>query len=115
MALSSNQYAVKLQKLEKILAETAAPKVPEWPKLWQYSQRHPKPAVPETVQRLDQGKFFQTRPKSIPPLKGPTELWRKWHYPHITMHFLWFKRRLRKCQNGQVMAIFARSPKTRIF
>ena len=86
MALSSNQYAVKLQKLEKILAETAAPKVPEWPKLWQYSQRHPKPAFPETVQRLDQGKFFQTRPKSIPPLKGPTALWRKWHYPHITMH-----------------------------
>ena len=31
MALSSNLYALKLQKLEKILTQTAAPKVPEWP------------------------------------------------------------------------------------
>ena len=31
MALSSNLYALKLQRLEKILAQTAAPKVPEWP------------------------------------------------------------------------------------
>ena len=31
MALSSNQYALKVQRLEKILAHKAAPKVPEWP------------------------------------------------------------------------------------
>ena len=31
MAISSNKYAHKLQKLEKILAQKAAPKVPEWP------------------------------------------------------------------------------------
>ena len=31
MALSSNQYALKVQRVEKILAQTAALKVPEWP------------------------------------------------------------------------------------
>ena len=31
MALSSNQYALKVQRLDKILAHKAAPKVPEWP------------------------------------------------------------------------------------
>ena len=50
------------------------------------------------------------------PLKA---LWRKWRYPLIRMHLKckdWrrFKRkqRLKKCPNGQVMAIFGRSPKT---
>ena len=31
MALFSNSYALKGQRLEKILAQTAALKVPEWP------------------------------------------------------------------------------------
>ena len=31
MALSSNQYALKVQTLENIFAQTAAPNVPEWP------------------------------------------------------------------------------------
>ena len=31
MALFSNLYALKGQRLEKILAQTAALKVPEWP------------------------------------------------------------------------------------
>ena len=31
MALSSNEYALKVQKLEMTLALTTAPKVPEWP------------------------------------------------------------------------------------
>ena len=31
MSLSSNYYALKLQRLDKILAQTAVPKVPEWP------------------------------------------------------------------------------------
>ena len=55
-------------------------------KLWQFSQGHPKPAFSEKVQRGDQGKFFKNRPKSSFPLKGPTVLWRKWHYPLISMH-----------------------------
>ena len=31
MALSSNQYALEVQRLDKILAHKAAPEVPEWP------------------------------------------------------------------------------------
>ena len=90
--------------------------------LSQFKQGHPKPAFSEKVQRGDQGKFFKNRPKSSPRLKGPKALWRKWHYPLISMHLKckdWRrfrrKQRLQKCPNGQVMAIFARSPKTRIF
>ena len=91
-------------------------------KLWQFLQGHPKPAFSEKVQRGDQGKFFKNRPKSSPRWKGPKALWRKWHYPLISMHLKckdWRrfrrKQRLQKCPNGQVMAILARSPKTRTF
>ena len=91
-------------------------------KLWQFSQGHPRPAFSEKVQTGDQGKFFTNCPKSSPRLKGPKALWRKCHYPLISMHLNWkdwkrFKRkqRLKKCPNGEVMAIFGRSPKTHIF
>ena len=55
-------------------------------KLWQFSQGHPKPAFSEKVQRGDQEKFFKNRPKTSPRLKGLIALWRKWHYPPISMH-----------------------------
>ena len=91
-------------------------------KLWQFLQGHPKPAFSEKVQRGDQGKFFKNRPKRCPRLKGLKALWRKRHYPLNSMHLKckdWRrfrrKQRLQKCPNGQVIAIFARSPKTRIF
>ena len=91
-------------------------------KLLQFLQGHPKPAFSVKVQRGDQGKFFKNRPKSSPRLKGPKAHWRKWHYPLISMHLkckdwkrLRRKQRLQRCPNGQVMAIFGRSPKTRIF
>ena len=91
-------------------------------KLWQFREGHPKPAFSEKLQRGDQKKFFKNRPKSSPLLKGPTALWPKWHYPLISMQFkwkdwtkFWRKKQLQKFPNGQGMAIFARSPKTRIF
>ena len=74
------------------------------------------------MQREDQGKFFKNGPKSSLRLKGPKALWRKWHYLSTSMLLrckdwrrFWRRRRLRKCPNGEVMAILARSPKTRIF
>ena len=122
MALSSNLYAFKVQTLENILAQKAAPKSARMAKLWQFLQGHPKPAFSEKVQRGDQGKFFKNRPKSSHRLKGLKALWHKWHYPPISMLFkckdwtrFWCKRRLQKCPNNQVMAILARSPKTRTF
>ena len=91
-------------------------------KLGQFLQNHPKPEFSVKVQRGDQGKFFKYRPKRRPRLKGPNALWRKWHYHLICMHLkckpcktFWRKQRLQKSPIGQVMAIFARSPKTRIF
>ena len=90
--------------------------------VWQFLQGHPKPPFSQKVQTGDQEKFFQNRPKSSPRLKGPKGHWRKWHYPLISMHLkgkgwktFWFKQRLQKFRNGQVMAILARSFKTRIF
>ena len=91
-------------------------------KLTQFLKGHLKPAFSEKVQRGDQGKLFKIRPKSSHRLKGPKALWRKWHYPLISMQLnckdwktFWRKQRLEKCPNGQVMPIFATSPKTRIF
>ena len=55
----------------------------------------------------------------MPSLKRPKS---KWHYPLNSIHLkckVWTrfrrKQRLQKCPNGQVIAIFTRSPKTRIF
>ena len=91
-------------------------------KLWQFSRGHSKPAFSKRKERGDQGKFFKNLPKSRPRLKGPKSHLRKWHYPLISMHLnckdwktFWRKQRLQKCPNGQVMVIFARSPKSRIF
>ena len=107
-----------MQRLEKILAQKAAPKSARMAKLWQFLQGHPKPAFSEKVQRGDQGKFFKNRPKRCPRLKGPKALWRRWHYPLNSMRLkckdskrFTRKQRLQKCPNGQVMAILEGHPK----
>ena len=91
-------------------------------KLWKVSQNHPKPAFSEKVQREDQKNFFKNSQKFSPGLKGPKAHWLKWHYPVISIQLkckdwrrFWRKQQFPKCPNGEVMAIFARSPKTRIF
>ena len=75
-----------MQRLEKILAQTAAPNSARMAKSLRVSQGHPKPAFAEKVERWDQGKFFKNRPKSSPCLKGPKALWRKLNYTLIKMH-----------------------------
>ena len=55
-------------------------------KLWEFLQGHTKPSFSEKVQRGDQGKFLRNGTKSSPRLKGLKALWRKWHYPLISMH-----------------------------
>ena len=84
--------------------------------------RSPKPAFSDNVQKREQRKFFKSRRKSCLRLKDPKAIWREWHYPLISIYLnckdwkrFWRKQRLQKYPNGQVMAIFARSPKTRIF
>ena len=111
-----------MQRLEKIFGEKYFSKSARMAKLWQFTQGHPKPAFSEKVQKGQQRKFFKNRAKSSLRLKGPKALWRKWHYPLISMHIyckhwrrFWRKKRLQKWPNTQVMAILAKSPKTRIF
>ena len=118
MALFSNLYALKLQRLEKILRQTSGSKSARMVKLWQFRQNQPKPAFSEKVQRGDQGKFFKNRLKSSLRLEGPKALWRKLNYTLISMRLkckdcsrFWRRRRIQKCPNVQVMAIIARSPK----
>ena len=112
-------------------------------KLWQFSQGHPKPSFYEKVRRgtnTNLSKLAQkdalalkaqkhSRPNHIKNrlesslrLKFSKALWRKQHYPLISMHLKckdWTrfgrKHRLQKCPNSQVITIFARSLKTRIF
>ena len=81
MALFSNKYALKGQRLEKILAQTAALKVPEWPS---YGNSRKVTQNPHFLKKC-QGKFFKNRPKRCPRFKGPKALWRKWHYPLNSM------------------------------
>ena len=50
MALSSNFDAFKVQTLENILAQTAAPTVLEWPSYGNFC---------EVIQRGEQGKFYK--------------------------------------------------------
>ena len=123
MALSFNLYARKVQrKTGEDLGANSGCKTARMAKLWQFLQSHPKAAFSEKVQRLDKNKFFKNRPKSGPHLNGPTALWPERHYPLINMQLklkhwtrFWRKEQLQNCPNCQLMAIFAKSPKTRIF
>ena len=55
MQLSSNKYARKVQRPEKILAQTAALKVPECPSYGNVRKVTQNPHFSEKVQRGDQG------------------------------------------------------------
>ena len=119
MALSSNLYKFKVQTLENILAQTAAPK--EWPSYGNFREVIENPHFLKKCKGGTRGNFFKNRSKSKPRLKGRKALLRKGYYPLIIMHLRaktgddFRAKRLWKCPNGQVMAILARSPKTRIF
>ena len=70
MALSSNQYAVKVQRLEKILAQKAAPKVSEWQS---YSNFCKVTLNPHFLKKCKGGprKVFQKWPKKQPSFQRP--------------------------------------------
>ena len=92
-----------MQRIEKILAQKAAPKVLEWPSYGNFGKVTQNPHFLKKERRGDQGKFFKNRPKSSPRLKGPKAHWRKWHYPLISMHLkckdwrrFWRKKRLQR-------------------
>ena len=53
-----------------ILAQTTAPKVPEWPSDGNFLQGHPKPAFSENVQGGDHKNFSKIALKVAFALKG---------------------------------------------
>ena len=76
-----------MQTLENILAQTAAPKVPEWPSYGIFGEVIQNPHfLKKKKERGDQGKFSKNLQKRRPRLKGPRAHLRKWHYPLISMH-----------------------------
>ena len=85
MALSCNYYELIVQRKDKIFAQKSGSKSARITKLWQFWQGHRKPAFSEKVHRGDKETFFKNRPKSSSRLKGATALWRKQHYPLISM------------------------------
>ena len=70
MALSSNLYAFKVQTLENILAQTAAPKVPEWPSYVNFRKVTEKPHFLKKC-KLGPREIFQKSPKKMPSLERP--------------------------------------------
>ena len=69
-------FSEKVQT-EKILAQNAAPKVPQWHSYGKLRKVTLSPHFSEKVQRGDQGKFFKNRLKSSLRLKISKALWRK--------------------------------------
>ena len=57
MAFSSYKYPLISPRLEKILAQNAAPKVPEWQSYGKFRKVTLNPHFSEKVERGDQGKF----------------------------------------------------------
>ena len=70
MALSSNQYALKVQRLEKILAHKAAPNVPEWPSYGNFRQVT-QTRIFSKCEKGGQMEIFQKLPRNYPSLKKP--------------------------------------------
>ena len=111
-----------MQRLKRIFAQTAAPKLPEWPSYNNFGKVTQNPPFLKKCKGGTKGNFTKIAQKVALVWKGPKALWRKWHYPSTSMHLnckewkkFWCNQRLQKCPNGQVMAIFATSPKRRIF
>ena len=111
-----------MQRLQKILARKAAPKRPEWQSYGNFRKVTQNPHFLKKCKGGTKGNFLKNRLKSSLRLKFSKALWRKQHYPLISMHLKckdWTrfgrKHRLQKCPNGQVITIFARSVKTHIF
>ena len=113
---------LKCKDWRRFCGKQEAPRVLEWPSYGNLGKVTQNPHFLKKEQKGDQGKFFKNRTKGSPCLKGAKALWRKLNYTLIKMHLkckdctkFRRKQRLQKYPNCQLMAIFARSSKTRIF
>ena len=85
MALCCNLYTLIVQRLEKILAQKAARKGPEWPSYGNLGKVTQNPHFLKKCKGWTKRNFSKNRPKSSPRLKGLKALGCKWHYPVISM------------------------------
>ena len=111
-----------MQRLDKVLSQTAARKVKERPSYNNFCKVTQNPHFLKNCKGGTKGNFSKSAQESALFLKRLRALWRKWHYPSISMLLtckdwrrFWRIRRLQKCPNGQVMAIFGRPHKTPYF
>ena len=63
VALSSNQYTLNVQRMEMILAQTTAPKVPEWPSYANFRKLTQKPHFLKKCKRGTKGNFSKIAQK----------------------------------------------------
>ena len=70
MVLSCNYYALKGQRLEKILAQTAALKVPEWPSYGNFGKVTQKPHFLKKCKRGTKANFSKIAQKDALPKKA---------------------------------------------
>ena len=70
MAISSNLYAFKVETLEKCLAETAAPKVPEWPSYGNFRKIIQNPHFLKKCKGGTKGTFSKIAQKDSLPEKA---------------------------------------------
>ena len=70
MALSSNFIAFKVQTLENIFAQTAAPKVPEWPSYGNFREVIQNPHFLKKCKRGTKGNFSKIAQKDALPKKA---------------------------------------------
>ena len=68
-----------------ILAQTTAPKVLECRSYNNFCKVTQNSHFLKKYKGGKEGKFFKNRQKKSPRLKGLKALWRKWHYPLISM------------------------------
>ena len=90
-----------MQRLEKILAQKAAPKVNEWQRYGNCCKVTPNPHFLKKCKGGTKKKFS----KSSPRLRGPKAHWRKWYYPLSSTHL--------KCKNWRRFWSKKAAPKVR--
>ena len=123
MSLSSNLHPLITQRLKKILAQRAAPKLPEWPSYGNFCKVTQDPHFLKKCKGGTKGKFSQIAQKVALVWKAQKHSGADKNYPLFSMHLkckdwkkVWRKKAGPKVPEWRsVMAILARSPKTRIF
>ena len=70
MALSSNLYPLRVQGLDNILAQTAAPKVPEWRSYGNFCKVTQKPHFLKKCKPGTKGNFSKIAQKDALPKKA---------------------------------------------